>query len=109
MAAGHEPDDRVGILGDLLVEREVAIDAHDDDGKVVFLLDRGEGLVNLAEELSMRLVPTADRLIPCPPGSRDAPPGPLWIIGNGLSVISVKTLVVASNSRVGFSVRTRTR
>ena len=57
MAAGHEPDDRVRILGDLLIEREVAIDAHDDDGQVVLLLDRGEGLVHLAEELPMRLVP----------------------------------------------------
>ena len=47
--------------------------------------------------------------MPWPPGSRDAPPGPLWTIGKGLSVTSVKTLVVASKSRVGFSVRTRTR
>ena len=110
MAPGHGPDDRVRILGDLLVEREVTVDAHEHHGEVLLLLDRGEGVVHLAEELADAPRPARRiGLIPWPPGSRVAPPGPLWTIGKGLVVTSVKTVLVASKSRVGFSVSTSTR
>jgi hypothetical protein len=33
MTPCHDPDDRVRVFRNLLVEREVAIDTHDDQGR----------------------------------------------------------------------------
>ena len=56
MATSHQPDDCVRVFGNFLVEREVAIDSHDDQGKPVLFLESRECVVHLAEELAMRLI-----------------------------------------------------
>ena len=106
---GHEPDDRVGMLGDLLEERQEPIDAHDDDRKRVLFLDAGRASSTCRKNCRCDSSRTADRLIPWPPGSREAPPGPPMNHREGLIGELGQDVRRRIEQPVGFSVKTSTR